>query len=210
VCSLDKACTSVYTANLEQADANDVCSVPTISDYSNINVCSKGMGTEMGSCHQYTSCPHKWVVYKLTLLDLQSQNRRSACLRLSRSCHAEAVSGARQSAVEGMSRYWWLSSDACASLCSAGLIMCAHLYRVGNSHLPLIAHEECHFRIHGSGSQVFTAGQAILVNDTAITAGNFPPKKYPVWYLQSSLVTKSQWAGHVHVVSDAMSLWLDS
>ena len=43
----------------------------TISDYTNVNVCSKGVSTIMRCSHQDAAGSNKWVIHKVTLLDLQ-------------------------------------------------------------------------------------------------------------------------------------------
>ena len=43
----------------------------TVSDYTNVNVCTKGVSTIMRCSHQDAAGSNKWVIHKVALLDLQ-------------------------------------------------------------------------------------------------------------------------------------------
>ena len=53
------------------------------------------------------------------------------------------------------------------------------------TNLPLIAHDESHFCVHGGGSKIFSTGQAISVNDASVCADNLPAEVYSIWNLSS-------------------------
>ena len=54
------------------------------------------------------------------------------------------------------------------------------------TNLPLIAHDESHFCVHGGGPQILPTGQAIIIDDTSVCAGNLPAKVYSIWNLNGS------------------------